>query len=146
MTSVIEGVETGITGQNHSAVLLSRRIAVALGLAGIAAVHILDLPGKFAETPYLGYVYLLLIVASFVIMERLITGGSRLDFAAAAALAAAVLIGFTINRTVGMPGAMDDIGNWFEPLGLLSLVIEAFVVWQAISAVVQLSAAPRSIQ
>jgi hypothetical protein len=72
-------------------------------------------------------------------MERLFMVGSRRDFAAAAVLAAAVLIGFSVNRTVGMPGAMDDIGNWFEPLGLLSLVAEAFVLWQAIAAVVGLS-------
>ncbi|MDH6238144.1 hypothetical protein [Cryobacterium sp. CG_9.6] len=139
MTTVSERVETGSTTPRHAMVLASRRIAVALGLAGIAAVHILDLPGKFAETPYLAYFYLGIIVVSFVLMERLITGGTRLDFAAAAALAAAVLVGFTINRTVGMPGAMDDIGNWFEPLGMLSLVVEAFVLWQAVAAVVQLS-------
>jgi hypothetical protein len=39
-----------------------------------------------------------------------------------------------VNRTVGMPGAMDDIGNWWEPLGLLSLMVEAWVVWQAVAA------------
>ena len=29
-----------------------------------------------------------------------------------------------------------DIGNWLEPLGLLSIVVEAFVLWQSIAAVV----------
>jgi hypothetical protein len=34
-----------------------------------------------------------------------------------------------------MPMAMGDIGNWLEPLGLLSLAVEAFVIWQALVAV-----------
>lgn len=34
-----------------------------------------------------------------------------------------------MNRTVGMPGAMDDIGNWIEPLRLLSVINEGTVVW-----------------
>lgn len=105
-----------------------------LGLAAIAAIHILDLPGKFAETPYLAVFCIALITASFVVMERLFVARSQRDFVAAGVLSAAVLAGFIINRTVGMPGAMDDIGNWLEPLGLLSLVVETFVLWQSIAA------------
>ncbi|MBG6213204.1 hypothetical protein RCH23_000807 [Cryobacterium sp. CAN_C3] len=115
--------------------LLTRRITVALSLAVVAAIHILDLPGKFAETPYLAFSYVGLIIASAVIIERVLVVGSRIDFLAAAALSAAVMVGFIVNRTVGMPMATGDIGNWLEPLGLLSLVVEGFVIWQALVAV-----------
>ena len=118
-------------------VLLTRRIVVGLSLAVIAAIHVLDLPGKFAETPYLAVAYLGLIVAALVIAERLFAAGdrrTRLEFTAAAVLSALVIMGFVVNRTVGMPGAMDDIGNWLEPLGLLSLLVEGFVIWQALAA------------
>jgi len=40
---------------------------------------------------------------------------------------------------IGMPGATDDIGNWLEPLGLLSLLVEGFVVWQSLAALAGLS-------
>lgn len=126
--------------------LLIRRIVVGLSLAVIAAIHVLDLPGKFAETPYLAAAYLGLIVAALVIAERLFTGGthdSRMEFLAAAVLSALVIVGFVVNRTVGMPGAMDDIGNWLEPLGLLSLLVEGFVVWQAVAALLVRAAATR---
>jgi hypothetical protein len=119
--------------------MVTRRVAVGLGLATVAAIHVLDLPGKFAETPYLGVFYIGLIAAALVIMERLFIAATRLDFIAAAGLAATVIVGYSINRTVGMPGATGDIGNWLEPLGLLSLVVEAFVIWQAVSAVIVLS-------
>lgn len=108
---------------------------MGIGVAAIAAIHVLDLPGKLKETPYLGYLYIVLIVAALVITERLFTVATKLDYLAAGALAAAVFVAFVINRTVGMPGAMDDIGNWLEPLGLLSLVVEVFVVWQSVAAV-----------
>jgi len=123
-------------------VTLNRRAAVGLGLASIGAIHILDLPGKLAETPYLGAFYIALVIAAFVLTERLFIVGSGRDFIAAAALSAAVIVGFTINRTVGMPGATGDIGNWLEPLGLLSLVVEVFVLWQSVAAVVGLSRTP----
>jgi hypothetical protein len=54
---------------------------------------------------------------------------------AAGGLAAAIIVGYTINRTVGLPGAMEDIGNWLEPLGLASLFVEGTVVLVAVSAV-----------
>jgi preprotein translocase subunit Sec61beta len=127
-------------------VLLTRRIVVGLSLAVIAAIHVLDLPGKFAETPYLAVAYLGLIVAALVIAERLFAAGdrrTRLEFTAAAVLSALVIMGFVVNRTVGMPGAMDDIGNWLEPLGLLSLLVEGFVIWQALAALTTRGRNPR---
>lgn len=134
MSRVLEERTTDIQTSNHRTIALNRRVAVGLGLASVAAIHILDLPGKFAETPYLAAFYVALIIASFVLTERLFIAGTRRDFLAAATLSAAVIVGFTINRTVGMPGATGDIGNWLEPLGLLSIVVEAFVLWQSIAA------------
>ena len=118
---------------------LIRRGAVALGLAGIAIVHILDLPGKWIETRYLGWGYVAVIGASLILMERIITRANQLDYLASAGLAGSVIVGFVINRTIGMPGAMDDIGNWLEPLGIISLFVEAFVLWHSLRAVTEFS-------
>lgn len=116
------------------AAISHRQIAISIGLAGIAAVHILDLPGKWTEVRYLGVGYLLVILASFYLMERIVVHGKRNDFVASAALSVAVIVGYLVNRTVGMPGAMDDIGNWLEPLGLFSIFIELYVFWNAARA------------
>jgi hypothetical protein len=106
-----------------------RRALVAAGLFGIAAVHLADLPDKMQEVPYLGWAYIGLIAASLVLAELVTTRADRRLMAASAALSTAVLLGFVINRTIGMPNAMDDIGNWTEPLGMISLLIEAAVIW-----------------
>ena len=134
MSTALEERTADTATSNHRMVTLNRRAAVGLGLASIGAIHILDLPGKLAETPYLAAFYIALVIAAFVLTERL--------FIAAAALSAAVIVGFTINRTVGMPGATGDIGNWLEPHGLLSLVVESFVLWKSVAAVVGLSRTP----
>ncbi len=113
--------------------LHNRRSAVILGLAGLAGVHVMDLPAKFTETPYLGWAYIGIILFAVVVIERLTVKGSFLDYLGAAGVSLAVLGGYVINRTVGMPGAMGDIGNWFEPLGLLSIFIELFAVWHSLA-------------
>ena len=38
------------------------------------------------------------------------------------------LIGFILSRTIGLPSATDDIGNWKEGLGLASMFVETGVV------------------
>jgi hypothetical protein len=119
---------------HHLTHQLTRRVATILGLAGIAVIHLLDLPGKFAETPYLAWAYLGMILACAILIERIATNPKNADYLAAAGVAASVLAGFVVNRTVGMPGATEDIGNWLEPLGFLSLFVEAFTVWQALAA------------
>ena len=121
-----------MTSNDYRTVL--RSSALMLGLAGIIAVHVMDLPGKMAEVPYMGFMYIGVIAAAGVLIHRVISGPNKLDFLATAALAGAVILGFIVNRTAGMPGATDDIGNWTEPLGLLSLVIEAWVVLIAVQA------------
>lgn len=113
---------------------IARRAAVAVGLVGVALVHLADLPGKMEEVPYIGWMYIGLMAAALVLAEIVLVRPSRLAFVASAGLSAATLLGFVLTRTTGLPNAMDDIGNWTEPLGLVSLLVEAVVVWWALRA------------
>ncbi len=107
---------------NHTA-----RGVGAIGLGAIALIHLLDLQGKLSETPYLGIAYIGLIIGCIAAAAMLIRGDVRRGWLLGAGLAAATLVGYAINRTLGMPSATDDIGNWLEPLGLASVFIEACV-------------------
>ncbi|HET7416891.1 MAG TPA: hypothetical protein VFJ61_04605 [Solirubrobacterales bacterium] len=104
------------------------RATAIVGLMGIALIHLLDLQSKFHETPYLGAAYLALIAGCFVVAVRLVHHDDRSTWYAAAFLAALTMVGYAVNRTVGMPNATEDVGNWLEPLGLASLFVEAMVV------------------
>lgn len=120
---------------NSSTTQVLRRSITSLGLIAIAIIHILDLPSKWSEVKYLGVGYVAVIIASLVLVERIVLKKNIVDYYLSAALAGGVLTGFIITRTVGLPGAMDDIGNWLEPVGLVSIVVEAFVVWNSLRAV-----------
>jgi hypothetical protein len=111
------------------------RSVLTVGLLGIALIHLLDLPGKLEETPYLGVAFIALIAASIGLAGVLAVRDGRTVRLAAGALAAAVIVGYVLTRTVGLPAATEDIGNWSEPLGVASLFVEGIVVWFAVPSV-----------
>ena len=100
------------------------RVVGALLLLGIALIHGLDLGGKLQEVPYLGYLYIALI-AGLVLAAALLFVRPRAGWT----LALLTFVAYCVNRTVGLPGAVDDIGNWGEPLGVASLVVEGAIVF-----------------
>jgi hypothetical protein len=104
------------------------RATTAIGLGGVAVIHAVDGVGKWSETRYLFWMYMALIVAAVITAAGLLFSHSPRWLLAAAGLAASVFAGYVINRTVGLPQATGDIGNWTEPLGLASLLVEAFVI------------------
>jgi hypothetical protein len=99
-----------------------------VGLLAVALIHLLDVISKISETPYLGVMYILLMVASVTVAFALLHTGRPIAWMAAGTLAGLTLIGFILSRTTGLPGATDDIGNWKEGLGLASMFVEAGVI------------------
>lgn len=106
---------------------IARGIA-AIGLAGVALIHLLDLPGKLSETPYMFFLYLALMVSSVALAGALIRTDDTRVWAAATVLPALVIVGYVLSRTTGLPQSSDDIGNWSEPLGMASLFVDGFLV------------------
>jgi len=106
----------------------ARRAVLATLTTGIGLVHLLDLPGKWEETRWMGIAYLGLIASTILVTELLLRTDHAATYLCAASLATGPMIGFVLTRTTGLPGAHDDIGNWSEPLGLASLFTEATVL------------------
>ena len=113
--------------QDDARAVIARAIAI-LGLLSIALIHVLDLQSKLEETPYLGVAYIGLIIGCVIAAGALLHSPTRVAWLLTFVLSLAALVGYTINRTVGMPHATEDIGNWLEPLGLASLFVEGCVV------------------
>ena len=55
------------------------------------------------------------------------------------------MAGYIVNRTVGLPGATGDIGNWTEPLGLASLVVEGLVAICGVGGFLAARRSPASV-
>src|SRR3954463_4820855 len=107
--------------------IVTRSVA-AVGLAGIALIHLLDSLGKFQETPYMGWMYIGLMVSCLVVAAILLHHHAREPGLAVMALPASAMVGFVLTRTTGLPQAHGDIGNWSEPLGLAALFVEIAVI------------------
>jgi FtsH-binding integral membrane protein len=104
------------------------RGTLAIGLAGIAVIHAVDSVGKWTESRYMFWMYMALIASSVGVGAAVLFSRSRRAVGAAAAFAAIVLAAFVVDRTLGLPNATGDIGNWTEPLGLASMVVEGLVI------------------
>jgi hypothetical protein len=131
---------------NHLARDVATRATVAVGLAAIGVIHLLDSIGKYSETRYLFWMYIALIAGSVVVAGAVLFTRSRAAFLAAALLAGSAALGYVLSRTTGLPNAKDDIGNWTEPLGLASLFVEGGVVAVAGAALLVTRHAPVGVR
>ena len=126
--------------QDRADEVLERIVAIA-SLGGIALVHALQAPDAFDEAGYLGGLFVAAVVASVLLAAALTVTGDARALRAAGALAGLLLLGSVISRTVGLPSATNDIGEWAEPLGLVAIVLEGLLFVVA-GAVVSRAAAP----
>jgi hypothetical protein len=106
---------------------LARGLAI-VALVGVALIHLLDAHDTFVSTPYKGWLYVALIVGCLLTAFRLARSNDPRAWVAATLLPLGAFVGFVYSRTVGLPGGADDIGNWWEPLGLASLFVEGLLV------------------
>ncbi|WP_170133292.1 hypothetical protein [Arthrobacter livingstonensis] len=104
---------------------------VALIVAG--AAHIPVIPAHLHEAPYIGVLFIVLTAASFVLAAVLALGDVSVAYFSTAAVMALALLAYVVSRTIGLPQIGDDIGNWLEPLGVVSVIAEATACLSAIA-------------
>ncbi|WP_328383540.1 hypothetical protein OHS81_07265 [Streptomyces sp. NBC_00400] len=102
------------------------RWAGALLCLAVAAIHVVDQGGLTAtkDPSYIGVAYHVLEIAAVIAAVLLLLGLVRLGWLLAAGVALGPLVGYVLSRGPGLPHFSDDIGNWTEPLGLVSLAVE----------------------
>ncbi|MEU1946123.1 MULTISPECIES: hypothetical protein [unclassified Streptomyces] len=102
------------------------RWAGAVLCLAVAVIHVVDQGGITAtRSPhYIGVAYHVLEIAAAVAAVLLLIGLVRLGWLLAAVVAIGPLLGYILSRGPGLPHYSDDIGNWTELLGLVSLAVE----------------------
>lgn len=97
-------------------------------LLGVGLVHVIDGPDAFEEAAYKGvlfYLNALACLAAAVAMLRQKAWGWQLGFW----VSLLSLVAYVLSRTVGLPLLPPEPDEWFEPLGVLSLITEGgFVI------------------
>lgn len=116
-----------------------RRVPVALAAVAavlclaVTGVHVIDqggVPGSKGPG-YIGIAYYLLEVSAVVIAVLLLlprTRHSVLTWSIAFFVGLGPIVGYCLSRGPGLPDYTDDMGNWTEPVGVISLVVEILLL------------------
>lgn len=110
--------------------------------AGIAAVaHVPVIGPHLDEAPYMGEEFIVLIVACLLLAIAALVCDSAAVYSLVVLTSGLALAGYVATRLTAFPQLGDDVGNWFEPLGVVSVVAECVAV---IAATNELPARPES--
>jgi hypothetical protein len=123
------------------------RVVGAALLFGVSYIHLAD-QGFFAfdkQPAYLLVSYLLVEMAAPVAAIALMRYASVAAWLVAVGCAAGPMVGYILTRSTGLPGAREDIGNWGEPIGVASLVVEGTLLLLAALEAYRLHNAQRSM-
>lgn len=106
----------------------SARLLGALGVAGVALIHIINAPDAYASARYIFWLYMALVAVAVPMITLLLQWRSPLVWAATAVLAGAPFVSYLLSRSIGLPGDTGEIGDWVNPLGTASLFVEASLI------------------
>jgi hypothetical protein len=109
------------------------RLLASVSLGGVAITHLMDLPHKLEEAPYMAVLFCALITASTLLALAVVTeGGGRPAILFGGFISALTIVGFVLSRSIGLPMIEDHVGDWLEPAGVASLVFETILVGLAL--------------
>ena len=92
----------------------------------VGLIHLINSPGDLEEGSYTGLLYLANFFGAILAAIGIYRGRSW-GWSLGALVAMGAFVGYVISRTVGLPGLGVE-EEWLEPLGLLSMVVEALFV------------------
>jgi Na+/proline symporter len=95
-------------------------------IAVVGLIHLIDAPEDLEEGSYLGFLFLANFLGALVASVG-IYRGNRWGWVLGLLVAGGAFAGYVISRTAGLPGLGVE-EEWLEPLGVLSLVVEALFV------------------
>jgi len=108
-------------------------------LTGIGWIHYRGIPDKLGETAYLGWGYILLVAGCAAAGAWLLSDRWRAGYVLGLLISLGAITAYALTRATGLPHVTGDIGNWGEPIGVVSLLLEAAF---AVLAVLQLRRIP----
>ncbi|MBV9143790.1 MAG: hypothetical protein JO115_23215 [Pseudonocardiales bacterium] len=106
------------------------RVVGLVGCLAVAAIHVIDqggVPGS-KDPEYIQILYYGLEAVGVVAAVLLLTNRARLGWFLSLGVAAGPILGYVLSRGPGLPDYTEDIGNWAEPLGIISLVVEGVLL------------------
>lgn len=110
-----------------SSARVARALAVLTAAAGLA--HLPVTREHLNEAPYVGVSFAVFAVVGVALGGYLwLRPTSRRAVELAGALCAAAVATYAATRLVAFPQIGDDVGNWLEPWGVVSVALETLAV------------------
>jgi hypothetical protein len=103
----------------------------------VAAAHIPVIAPHLDEAPYMGVLFIVLTVGCVVIGVAALIGDTAGVYALALLTCGLAVAGYAATRLIVFPMLADDVGNWLEPLGIVSVLGELAVITTAVVALRQ---------
>ena len=115
------------------------KLAGIILILAVGAIHFIETPEYFETATYLGILFILNGVGAVVSAVGIFRGVKSWGWTLGAVVAAGAFVAYIISRTVGLPGLAE--ADFFEPTGIISLVVEALYVIVYLAA---MSGSPQS--
>lgn len=101
----------------------------AAACAAVAAFAHVPVTGEhLQEAPYIGILFIALEVTLLAVAVVLVLADTPLAWTVAGFVPALAVVAYGISRSMALPQIGDDVGNWTEPLGVVSVGFEALLV------------------
>ena len=110
------------------------RYLLVPALLAAAAAHLPVIREHLEEAPYMGVLFIVLTGACILLAAALISFDTGLAYALTVVTCALAVVGYAATRLVEFPMLADDVGNWLEPLGLVSITTESLAALLAVFA------------
>jgi hypothetical protein len=106
---------------------VTRWMGVALILL-VGLIHLVETPEYFGITLYLGALFAANVAGSVVAAVGIYRGSRNWGWLLGAVISGAALVAYLLSRTFGLPGFAEGAGAWDEPLGTVSMIVEALFI------------------
>jgi hypothetical protein len=110
------------------------RWPLAVTAVVVAAAHVPVIGPHLHEAPYMGTLFILLTVGCLAIGIAALIRDSAGVYALAVLTCGLAVVGYAATRLTAFPMLADDVGNWLEPLGVVSVGSELIVIAMALTA------------
>jgi hypothetical protein len=110
------------------------RLLVVVASVVASVAHIPVIGPHLDEAPYMGVLFIVLTVACAALATAALVRDSRAVYSLVIVTCGLAVIGYAATRLVAFPMLSDDVGNWLEPLGVVSVVAESVAVAAATAA------------
>ena len=104
------------------------KVAVIAAVAVAAVAHVPVIGPHLEEAPYMGVLFIVFTAVCLALGAAMAATSQTWAYRSAVVLCGSAVVVYVATRLVAFPQLSDDVGNWFEPLGVVSVVSETAVV------------------